>query len=700
MSKAIRGTHTNFQQMKQRARRFNYCTMLCGPVMHPESKFRSMWNVLLAIFICYCGISVPLEIAFETDMVESMCQDKLTGVLTPRANCTSFQLWFWFNFMIDMWFISDIVVNSRTGYIREGHFVTNDWQAFKHYLQGSFLFDCLGSFPLNVVLMAATPDNPFGDTTSESGASTSTDVGRVNRLIRLVRMAKLAKLARMFKLAKYLEGAEAVMNPGVLAVIKLLMLMLLCCHWFGCLWWMISDLEMSDIELDSPWYSGYNNWHPPPWLKHDGNLATKYLHSFFWGAGMVTSMVPRDIEPTTALEAFVTTFTMFGGMLLNAFIISSLTTALASMNAKKELTGKRLEGIRSFLLIKSVPADIRSRILEYYEYLFTSSAALAELNMFSRMPPALNAVLNLAVNRKLTARCPLFSKLTSASLLTLIADLQPLVFVPGQMIIVEQQPLTAIYFINKGMVQLIKAGEPQGTLLRDNDNLGAEDYMEAAVAGQADDAINRLSARAVTYCDMSQLAAHRLNEEVATDAEFQEYVRINAAKLQERQRLVLQRIKSNFAGGDAPRRFTLSAESDSSNFPFSKRTSGLAAKLRSVKGLGRDCTPAKQDTSMRSEGDGTSSTNGSPTNEDDGNDSIRKSPSVALKAAASSSSSSSSGSSSSSSVGSTIDGKTKFNDSSWTAMRSMAEAPAATDVGRRGAPVAEIPEEADSSLQA
>uniref|UniRef100_A0A7S2H7P2 Cation/H+ exchanger transmembrane domain-containing protein n=1 Tax=Haptolina brevifila TaxID=156173 RepID=A0A7S2H7P2_9EUKA len=65
-----------------------------------------------------------------------------------------------------------------------------------------------------------------------------------------------------------------------------------------------------------------------------------------------------------------------------------------------------------------------------------------------------------------------------------------------------------------------------------------------------------------------------------------------------------------------------------------------------------------------------------------------------------SSSSSSSGSSSSSSVGSTIDGKTKFNDSSWTAMRSMAEAPAATDVGRRGAPVAEIPEEADSSLQA
>lgn len=77
----------------------------------------------------------------------------------------------------------------------------------------------LGSFPLNLFLMMAYPDNPYGDV-SMSGASSS-GVDRINRMLRLLRLTKLAKLARMFKLAKYLEGAERVINPGVLAVIKL-----------------------------------------------------------------------------------------------------------------------------------------------------------------------------------------------------------------------------------------------------------------------------------------------------------------------------------------------------------------------------------------------------------------------------------------------------------------------------------------------
>jgi len=45
------------------------CASMCFPVLRPESRFRSGWNVALAFFILYCGIAVPLEIAFEPDMV-------------------------------------------------------------------------------------------------------------------------------------------------------------------------------------------------------------------------------------------------------------------------------------------------------------------------------------------------------------------------------------------------------------------------------------------------------------------------------------------------------------------------------------------------------------------------------------------------------------------------------------------------------
>ena len=48
------------------------CHWLCGPVLHPDARFRMFWNVFLSAFICYCGIAVPLEIAFEQDMVQDM----------------------------------------------------------------------------------------------------------------------------------------------------------------------------------------------------------------------------------------------------------------------------------------------------------------------------------------------------------------------------------------------------------------------------------------------------------------------------------------------------------------------------------------------------------------------------------------------------------------------------------------------------
>ena len=81
---------------------------------------------------------------------------------------------------------------------------------------------------------------------------------------------------------------------------------------------MVSDIEISeefagvfDPWVSSPWYSGANAWHPARWLREEASLSMKYFHAFFWGAGMVTSLVPRDIEPLTILESIVTTSTMY-----------------------------------------------------------------------------------------------------------------------------------------------------------------------------------------------------------------------------------------------------------------------------------------------------------------------------------------------------------------------------------------------------
>ena len=133
-----------------------------------------------------------------------MCDQGRSLPQLRRYECTPYLTWFYLNMFIDLWFIVDIVINFRTGFMQEGHFVSSDERAAWNYLRGSFSIDFVGSFPLNLLLMAIAPSNIYNDPLLLEAEQDGSDpgVGRINKMLRLMRMAKLAKLARMAKLAK------------------------------------------------------------------------------------------------------------------------------------------------------------------------------------------------------------------------------------------------------------------------------------------------------------------------------------------------------------------------------------------------------------------------------------------------------------------------------------------------------------------
>lgn len=76
---------------------FQSTARLLGPVTHPEARFRMLWNFALALLIIYCGVAVPLEIAFEDDMIVSMCGErasdsKAEAITLPRTSAARAQL--------------------------------------------------------------------------------------------------------------------------------------------------------------------------------------------------------------------------------------------------------------------------------------------------------------------------------------------------------------------------------------------------------------------------------------------------------------------------------------------------------------------------------------------------------------------------------------------------------------------------------
>ena len=83
------------------------------PVLHPDGRFRSGWNVVIAALICFCAIGVPLEIAYESSMRAELGEQ-------------GWQAWEHFNLSVDIIFIVDICLNFRTGFLIDGLFITNE----------------------------------------------------------------------------------------------------------------------------------------------------------------------------------------------------------------------------------------------------------------------------------------------------------------------------------------------------------------------------------------------------------------------------------------------------------------------------------------------------------------------------------------------------------------------------------------------
>lgn len=464
----------------------------CFPILHPDGRVRSCWNVLMAALIIYCGVAVPLEIAFEPTMRATMGLD-------------GWSAWEAWNLVVDGLFLIDIALSFRSGYIADGVFVKDSTLVCRHYLLGGFLIDLIGAFPLNLILKAV------GDTDNES-------TGRLNRQLRLLRVIKLNRLLRLAKLSKNLKYVELAIkfNPSAMRIVKLLLIMLGFCHWIGCAWWLVAELELPEPTADNPnAIAPPSEWRPSEQLLA-APLSDQFAASFFWGAGMVTAMVPYDIMPTTQVESYFTAVCMFVALILNAFVIGSMASALSTMDSKKAVAAGKLETIGAYLEIHKVSNDLRASILEYYEYVYTSSMSMDDLKLYDELPPSLASRLAISVHRRMLARCAFLAGLSDDVLLVVLSRLKPRIYVPAQFILVEGQPHEAIHFVKKGRVALlVGVGTVHESLVRivkEFDNFGLSDDAAMDLSQLSEPPYAVESARAETYCDVVSLPCRALRE--------------------------------------------------------------------------------------------------------------------------------------------------------------------------------------------
>ena len=169
---------------------------------------------------------------------------------------------------------------------------------------------------------------------------------------------------------------------------------------------------IADDACSAPEYS-------TPEVLASNTIEEKWLYAFPWAIGIITSYAPFDLRATRPVESIFVCAALLVGMLINAAIISSTTSAYPELRPGDAPQDGR-EGHEHYLRFHGVKSSCRTRSSStygtrlgrtahsrprprycthrslaptsrrrYYRYLCISSQSLEDLRTFRDLPPQL-----------------------------------------------------------------------------------------------------------------------------------------------------------------------------------------------------------------------------------------------------------------------------------------------------------------------
>ncbi|KAL4663674.1 hypothetical protein H8958_001103, partial [Nasalis larvatus] len=389
--------------------------------------------------------------------------------------------WIVFNVVSDTFFLMDLVLNFRTGIVIEDNteIILDPEKIKKKYLRTWFVVDFVSSIPVDYIFLIV-----------EKGIDS--EVYKTARALRIVRFTKILSLLRLLRLSRLIryihqwEEASAVMR-----ICNLISMMLLLCHWDGCLQFLVPMLQ--DFPRNC-------------WVSINGmvNHSWSELYSFalFKAMSHMLCIGYGRQAPESMTDIWLTMLSMIVGATCYAMFIGHATALIQSLDSSRRQYQEKYKQVEQYMSFHKLPADFRQKIHDYYEHryqgkMFDEDSILGELN-----GPLREEIVNFNC-RKLVASMPLFANADPNFVTAMLTKLKFEVFQPGDYIIREGTIGKKMYFIQHGVVSVLTKGNKE-MKLSDGSYFGEICLL---TRGR-----RTASVRADTYCRLYSLSVDNFNE--------------------------------------------------------------------------------------------------------------------------------------------------------------------------------------------
>ncbi|XP_078412076.1 potassium/sodium hyperpolarization-activated cyclic nucleotide-gated channel 2 [Cetorhinus maximus] len=438
-------------------------------IIHPYSDFRFYWDFTMLLFMVGNLIIIPVGITFFKE-----------ETTTP---------WIIFNVVSDTFFLMDLVLNFRTGIVIEDNteIILDPEKIKKTYLKSWFIVDFVSSIPVDYIFLIV-----------EKGIDSEVyKTARALRIVRFTKILSLLRLLRLSRLIRYIHQWEEIFHmtydlaSAVMRIFNLIGMMLLLCHWDGCLQFLVPLLQ--DFPNDC-WVS-LNNMVNDSW-------SELYSFALFKAMSHMLCIGYGRQAPESMSDIWLTMLSMIVGATCYAMFIGHATALIQSLDSSRRQYQEKYKQVEQYMSFHKLPADFRQKIHDYYEHryqgkMFDEDNILGELN-----EPLREEIVNFNC-RKLVASMPLFANADPIFVTAMLTKLKFEVFQPGDYIIREGTIGKKMYFIQHGVVSVHTKGNKE-MKLSDGSYFGEICLL---TRGR-----RTASVRADTYCRLYSLSVDHFNE--------------------------------------------------------------------------------------------------------------------------------------------------------------------------------------------
>jgi CRP-like cAMP-binding protein len=309
-------------------------------LINPFAKFRGDWDLAQTIMLFYIMMAVPYRIGFDDDVV-------------------LWSIWFWLDVIIDLYFITDVIVNFRTAVVQtDGKILFRQHDIALHYTKTWLFVDVFSCLPLGYIAYW-------------QGEAASSE-HRTLKLLRLLRLLRLARIKRIFD-----RWEETLYGVQWFKMLKVVVSLVGCAHWLACMWYYFgqADLPPNTPEHLAGAYEskGWVLTKYVDWTNYTAvTLADRYFDSFFWGmsTSLMVSSSDDPMSPTTVPEKLTFLISFFVGALLFSFIIGTVSDLIAHANPGVTARNDAIGVVNTFLAERGIKPALLRRTRAHVKTLF------------------------------------------------------------------------------------------------------------------------------------------------------------------------------------------------------------------------------------------------------------------------------------------------------------------------------------------